>query len=180
MIKIYFSKLNNPQKHSNGFKKKVLSKVLNIGESDLSIKEDLFGKPYIDNFPHIHFNISHSKRFIACGVSDSIIGIDIEDIKPLKEKIVEKFYTLPEKEYIYSSPNRQNKRFIEIWTKKEAYAKGLGLGLVMPFDFFNVLEDERIRTIYIEDWILSVFSQDDELHTNLELFRLENFKQENF
>lgn len=35
------------------------------------------GKPYLLNYPDVHFNISHSGEYVACAVADSPVGVDI-------------------------------------------------------------------------------------------------------
>lgn len=159
MIRIYFSKAIFPKKYSKLFTLDILSKELGICKDKISISKDKYGKPFLKDFPYLHFNISHSKDAIVCGVSDNPIGVDIEKIRTLNTRIIEKYFKPKEKAYIYYRPEMQNERFIEIWTKKEAYAKGLGKGMKIPFNSFDVLGDKRIKTEYIDNQVLSIFSE---------------------
>lgn len=174
MIKIYFLKVIFPKKYSELFKLDILSKELGICKDKISITKDRYGRPFLNDFPDFYFSISHSKDAIACGVSDSPIGIDIEKIKPLKTKIIEKFFTPKEEAYIYSNLEKQNERFIEIWTKKEAYVKGFGKGMEIPFNSFDVLDDRRIKTEYVDNQILSVFSESIKNGIDVNIVKLEN------
>jgi len=106
----------------------------------------------------MHFNISHTREAIACAISDKQIGIDIERIKPFNKRIAEKFFTKNEQEYIFNKREDENVRFFEVWTRKEAYVKWLGKGMVIPFNSFDILKDSKIVTNYIGDHVLSVCS----------------------
>ena len=54
---------------------------------DVRIKVAPKGKPYIDGF---FFNISHSGDKAVCAFGTSEIGVDIEKIKPLSERLMDK------------------------------------------------------------------------------------------
>ena len=49
------------------------------------------GKPYLVNHPKIHYNISHSGRFVLCAISGVPVGIDIQ-----QKRIVDAIYGLPD------------------------------------------------------------------------------------
>ena len=44
----------------------------------LRFETNAHGKPYLVDFPHIHFNISHCPKAIAVAVDDKPIGVDVE------------------------------------------------------------------------------------------------------
>ena len=156
MIKVYYIKVKYAQRYSREFTTDVISKELKINKELVNILTDKFGKPYINNFGNFHFNTSHSSNILVCGISEQQIGVDVEKIKPIKNKIVERFFTIQEKEYVYKTSSDQNKRFIEVWTKKEAYIKWVGKGIEIQLNSFDVIENSRIMTRYIGDYILSI------------------------
>ena len=41
------------------------------------------GKPFLKDYPHIHFNISHCSGMVACGFSSGPLGLDLEKVKIL-------------------------------------------------------------------------------------------------
>ena len=124
----------------------------------LSIKEDEKGRPELEEKLSlakdsafkcfkggtVYFNISHSKDYAACAVSNEPIGIDIEYIKmnklPNPEKILhpEEAQTLA----FITNPTEKSKYFFECWTLKESYLKNLGIGLIIRPNEFRVNEDE--------------------------------------
>ncbi len=156
MIKLFFSGFANPKQYSKEFVTNILARELCLDKRKIIIDTTQYGKPYIKNPKGFYFNISHTKDIIVCGLSNSPIGVDIEKIKPIKKKIVENFFNLHEKVYVYSDLEKENERFTEIWTRKEAYVKWIGKGMEVGFDTFDVINDIRIKTMHIDNYILSV------------------------
>ena len=40
------------------------------------------GKPYFPQYPHIHFNLSHSRGAAVCALSGEPVGVDVELLRP--------------------------------------------------------------------------------------------------
>lgn len=93
--------------------------------------------------PSLHFSLSHSGGWTACSFALLPVGIDLEagDGIPAdrQELLARRFFTAPEREY-WSSRSIENREtaFRTLFTRKEAVAKALGLGLSMPFNRFTV------------------------------------------
>lgn len=143
MYKLYISK----NKDSKEFLKEIL-KENNIN-SNIIYNEN--NKPYLEN-SNYYFNISHSKDYIVCVLSNNEIGIDIEKIT-YKENIVNRFFN--EKEKIKST---NSKEFTIIWTKKESYLKCLGLSTEYGLKNIDttILEYDVID---LEDYIISIYEK---------------------
>lgn len=117
-----------------------ICRVTGLSNKQLEFSTNEFGKPFLINNSHIHFNISYAGNYIACAVSDELVGIDIELIKPVDMVIAERFFTNDETSYIMAG--EQEKRFYEVWTKKESHIKWEGKGLHKPLTSFSVLDDK--------------------------------------
>lgn len=114
------------------------------GDSNMSLKlnHNTWGRPFIPpayNTYQINFNISHNEEYIICAlVSNGKIGVDIESYAHHRPRlIVEDF--LADEEIInlkYISGPGWNKRFIEFWTLKESFIKGVGKGMAIPLNSF--------------------------------------------
>ena len=115
MYKLYIEK--------NISSKELLNRVL----KELNINDEIiyneYGKPYLKN-NEIYFNISHSKEYTILGISSSEIGVDIEEIKPIRENVINKVGTDDEKKLI-----KNDEDFTLIWVKKESYVKWVGMGI---------------------------------------------------
>jgi 4'-phosphopantetheinyl transferase len=102
------------------------------------------GKPYLSGIngkDTICFNISNSESMgIFAFSKNREIGVDIEFVRDIPEmdKIVEQIFSAQEKDFFRSLPeNRKKKAFYICWTRKEAFLKATGDGLVQSLDKFN-------------------------------------------
>lgn len=87
------------------------------------------GKPTLQEYPEIHFNLSHCKRGVMCALSQVPVGCDIEYIQEqLKPDLVRYCCNEEEAESVFSAKNPPL-RFTELWTRKEALVKLTGEGL---------------------------------------------------
>jgi 4'-phosphopantetheinyl transferase len=133
----------------------VLSQFATIAAKDWIFKTNLYGRPEISNddpsIKEIVFNISHTKGLIILGVTHgNALGVDVENVLHRKApiEIAKNFFSRKEIEDILSLPEgRQQKRFFQYWTLKEAYIKARGVGLSIPLDQFTVHihDTQRLR-----------------------------------
>ena len=125
-----------------------LADFTNAGPSSLRFRSNAWGRPEID-LPAQHvgvgFSISHT-----CGLIVSLvgrgheIGIDTEFIREIDDMldIAGKHFAPRETASLYSTPPHQRtRRFLEIWTVKEAYVKARGIGLSLKLSDFEVTID---------------------------------------
>ena len=138
--------INNDEKKRSIVGELLLSKLLqknNINYDNINYYYNTYNKPYIQDC-NIFFNISHSNDFVITIISNKEIGIDIEKIKKTNIKIIDKFATSKEKEYILSSKNDIEKRLFQIFTLKEAYFKRYGLGLNRVLDVEFIIKNNKV------------------------------------
>lgn len=90
-----------------------------------------YGKPYLNNRLDIQFNLSHAGNYAVAAFGNKEIGIDIEQVGRGNMKIVSRFFTKKEQEYLKNLPEgkRQEKDLIKFWTRKESFVKAVGEGL---------------------------------------------------
>lgn len=89
------------------------------------------GKPYFRDVP-LFFNLSHSGDYVACVVSEHEVGVDIQKQKAVREQqISNRFFHEKEKEWLAGlSEKERTTGFFQLWTRKEAYGKMTGEGIV--------------------------------------------------
>lgn len=134
-----------------------------ISEDFPVIEKNLFGKPYLRDYPDIHFNISHSGKYVFLAVSDKEVGCDVEEIKPFRDfnssrlAIAEHFFSEGEVRAINGTPelSEKNLLFYKIWTMKESFIKAKGGGLSIPLDSFDVLSGEGTEGAVFQNHELS-------------------------
>jgi 4'-phosphopantetheinyl transferase len=97
------------------------------------------GKPYVAGGPF--FNVSHSGDYAAIVAGTAPVGIDIEHTGNPRggnlASLAEAFFHPDELRYFHENPSLR--RFYEIWTQKEAFAKMKGDGLGAGLRTFSVL-----------------------------------------
>ncbi len=115
------------------------------------------GKPYLQGYPHVFFNLSHSKDSVACVLSRQPIGLDIQAIGPYRPRVVKRFFTKEEQELLFST-HQKDALFAGLWTRKEAYGKYLGCGITFSLLQQNTLyrSDAAVQTYLSGQYALSV------------------------
>lgn len=90
------------------------------------------GKPYLRDYPRIHFNLSHCKNAVACVLSAGEIGVDVQEIIPVSDTVARSVLT--QKEYAeFKISSKPFELFCEYWTIKESYVKRTGQGIQTDF-----------------------------------------------
>lgn len=91
------------------------------------------GKPYLKD-ERIFFNLSHCSQGVAVAVDEFPLGIDVQEIGELKEKIAKRFFSKSENEKIFSSADKAE-TFTRLWTLKESVIKNEGKSIANIADF---------------------------------------------
>ena len=110
------------------------------------------GKPRVDGRHGPHFNISHCRGLVACGVSmDVQLGIDVEWMEhdaPLD--LAERYFAAGERSWLCGLPEPERARgFYRVWTMKEAFIKATGKGLSQDLHSFEV-EVDALRVGFLD------------------------------
>jgi len=93
------------------------------------------------------FSLSHSGPRVLVAVGRGPVGADIEDAgrSPVADGVVRRCCSPREQAWLAGlAPADRSQAFLGLWTKKEAVAKALGLGLVLPFSTFEVAGPDPI------------------------------------
>lgn len=107
--------------------------VLGISEQDISYNPHQ--KPFIIN-DGVHFNLSHSGKYVVLATDENEVGVDIEMIRPVNGRIAQKVFQPEELLWMKTHPEEG---FFELWTLKESVMKQQGLGFSLSPDSFSVL-----------------------------------------
>ncbi len=96
----------------------------------------LHRKPVLAHDPWLHFNVSHSgDRALVAVACDRRIGIDLERRQPADTilPLAATICTPNERAMLATLPAlAQADLLISLWTRKEAYLKARGIGLLLP------------------------------------------------
>ncbi len=120
---------------SHIFLRHILAKYLRTEPTLVRFDVDRNGKPRVINpaIPGLEFNLSHSHLAAACAITVAArIGIDLEHIDPLlcDETTADQVLSPSEMHQLANFKTQDRcDAFFRGWTRKEAYAKCLGLGM---------------------------------------------------
>ena len=117
------------------------------------LSTDNFGKPVVNGYTDLHFNVSHSGEKVVGAICDVPVGVDVEEIKPVDLAMMYDFFNEQEIVDILERKNPQDRlrHFYDIWTLKESYVKANGKGLAIPTkDFVIRKTGSRIHTFGLE------------------------------
>lgn len=86
------------------------------------------GKPFFTLQPKIHYNISHSGKYVVCVLAGQEVGIDIQEHRPVNyEKLLARMVPKELQEKILGTEDPA-KEFYRQWVLREAYIKWTGEG----------------------------------------------------
>lgn len=120
-----------------------ISRYCGVDGDTLKIGYGDHGKPFFINYPHIHFNLSHSGQLAGSAISDSVVGIDIERGKDLDINRISAYFSDQEQQHLLSVPDSERSfSFFRLWTQKESYIKAVGSGLSKDLNSFSILADD--------------------------------------
>lgn len=134
---------------SRGVLRLLLSAYSGRRAHSLAFRYGSQGKPFLDADAEIEFNISHSGELCVMAFARRIrVGVDIEqksrDLAFLE--LAERFFAADERNEMSGlDSDGLREAFYAVWTRKEAYIKGLGEGVTHGLDNFAVTvgPDER-------------------------------------
>jgi len=141
-----------------------LAKELGLNHGDLKFGFSEHGKPFCLNSSKMKFNLSHTKMFIIVGfLKDGEVGVDVERLKNPLFDVMDLCFNKNEIDYVNSCETNQKRFFFEVWTKKEAYLKWQGTGIVSDLDEIDTGQfDELFHSYTIDDYICTLCSEDIE------------------
>ena len=114
--------------------RELLGRYVDMPPGQVRFAYNAFGKPALTpQFGGLKFNLSHSADLALIGVTcDAEVGVDVEYIRPSDyNDIARSFFAPSEIEQLSAVPRHlQDRAFFSSWTRREAYAKARGEGLV--------------------------------------------------
>lgn len=119
------------------------------------ISADQNGRLYIDGRPDIFVSISHSKDMIAAAVSKNAVGIDIEHIRPVSEKLQKR---------VCKEISKTKEAFFKVWTLKEAYLKASGISFskMLSLDAKAIQERAEVFSLKQDGYWITVVDVTEE------------------
>ena len=76
------------------------------------------GKPFFPDHPEVQFNLSHTSGAVLVGISDQPVGVDIEKVRPVSSRAMQRIAGVTTEEEFFRS-----------WVRREARTKRSGDGV---------------------------------------------------
>jgi 4'-phosphopantetheinyl transferase len=127
-----------------GALRRILGTYLKAPPSGISIAYSSSGKPLLDDHrgrrQTLHFNVSHAADIALVAVSHGLrVGVDVERVREVqaRDEILSDFFS-PAEQSLAVSPAHSNAAFFQVWTRREAASKAVGMGLMESFLCFSL------------------------------------------
>jgi phosphopantetheine--protein transferase-like protein len=143
--KFHFESDRNTYVLCHSLLRKVISNKLLKDPSEVKIIYDANKKPWLNGNP-LFFNLSHTRDAFAFAISDNVrIGIDLENFdRNIDFKaIIRTFFSIGEEKFILEDQEKSRDRFFLLWTRKEAFLKALGTGIIDTLQDVEVFRNEN-------------------------------------
>lgn len=121
-----------------------LGRLLGMGPAEVRFDRGPHGKPRLAGAA-FQFNLAHSGDWAALAVCrDGEIGVDLECLRSVRDGPgIAARYFAPEEHLAVAEAQCPDTKFLQVWTRKEAVVKLLGVGLLQPLTSFAVPTRER-------------------------------------
>ena len=120
--------------------KKLASEFFNLPFKKMQVKNAKNGSPVLqaEGGNHLTISISHRGEYAVAAISltGDLIGVDVEKIETRPQGWAEQYFA---KEELVASDDAY---LTELWAKKEAVLKLLGLGLSVPATQVKIINNE--------------------------------------
>jgi 4'-phosphopantetheinyl transferase len=119
--------------------RRLLSRYVGRPAASLVLATGVGGKPYLPDHA-IEFNVSHSENAWICAIAcGAPVGVDVEVLRAVPDclALARHHFSRAEADALAAVPAQQRDlAFLTCWTRKEAYLKLLGLGILADLDAF--------------------------------------------
>ena len=136
------------------FLRTVLSHYVGQPPAVLALGVDAQQKPILTSGPPLWFNLSYRTRWALLAISNQgEVGVDVEEIRTVTgaEDLVCQLFSSAERAVLHEAKGvAWWALFYAIWTRKEAWAKMLGMGLALPFAGFSVAHRRGTTVEWLE------------------------------
>lgn len=121
---------------ADGPVRSTLARYLDRDPGSVELAYGPYGKPRLVDGDGLEFSWAHSGGVgVLAVVRGRDVGVDVERVEPRRAlgPIADQLFAVDEAAELRSLPEQGRvRRFFELWTQKEAYAKALGTGLSVP------------------------------------------------
>ena len=126
----------------------LLGRHLAVAPRDVHFRYEPLGRPVLasEHASDLQFSVSHSGEMVALAFSRGAVGVDIEhNGRPVDADLLRR----------WGLQDNQQREFLRLWTRNEAYLKALGVGLTeitpqvapTPWTFYDLSAGDYICAV---------------------------------
>ena len=134
-----------------GMLRSLLGNYLDIAPAQVQFEYSDRGKPFLAAGIELSFNVSHSRDRALFGFAwHAQLGVDLEYVRPMPEaaQLAARFFCPTEASIVAAMPATDRERaFFRAWTRKEAYLKATGEGILGLADVEVAIATDRLPEI---------------------------------
>ncbi|HEX6802728.1 MAG TPA: 4'-phosphopantetheinyl transferase superfamily protein [Terriglobales bacterium] len=130
---------------ARGMLRTVLASYLDCDPGEVRFSYSRHGKPALTGKhaeSRLQFNLSHTAGYVLLAVCfDREVGVDVERLRADLdvESLAKRFFSAAEQDAMSRlRPGLRARAFFHCWTRKEAFLKAKGGGLMLPLEDFDV------------------------------------------
>ncbi|WP_157847603.1 4'-phosphopantetheinyl transferase family protein [Streptomyces violens] len=120
----------------------LLGEFLDASPAELTFKREpcplcggAHGRPMVMSSPSIHFSLSHAGDVVLISLACQPVGVDVEDARLIHwDELLPQFHPVERSVVEHLPRGERNLAVLNGWVRKEAYLKGLGVGLAVELD----------------------------------------------
>lgn len=99
------------------------------------------GRPALDApGAGLHYSLSRTAELVLVAIADAPVGVDVEALPEAATvtEVVRALHPQEREEILTAHPTERPQVFARLWTRKEAYLKGVGSGIAVELDAVNL------------------------------------------
>ena len=116
--------------------------------------------------PDFEFSLSHTDRLVCVAISTTPIGVDVELVRTLKQRLSSRILTPIETERFNTlDDDKKSEYLLECWVRKESIFKRNGQAALMPNRIETDLYRTRVEHLHVceRDYVMSVSSHGEKI-----------------
>ncbi len=115
----------------------IVNRISGVPSRAINMHRYSSGKPFLPDFPNLHYNISHTANMVVASIGDHPTGVDIEAISTARMPIAKRFFSKAELKMLEQCKETdRDALFFELWTARESFAKATGTGIFASIGHF--------------------------------------------
>lgn len=130
-----------------------MERELSLSPSEYELKKDEKGKPFLEGAT-VCVSISHTKGAVAVALSENAVGVDIEPVSPISDRVMMRF--------VGKGEGCSNAEKTLLWTRYEALSKLIGSGIPIRKENEKKADECTFYTYRHDEYVITACTDKNE------------------